>query len=153
MIYLILFSFSIFAYSKNAKKYSFKVRISSIIILILLLISHQHLITQQKIKNSWLSTFPDLKDTFFNFSMSLGNISYESPQFGNHFDYFKTQLAQIAPYPTSQLKPNLILWLNESTVDSSLFQGNLPQKKIPNLIHSFVYILLEVVLIKVNTKH
>ena len=130
LIYLILLSFAIFAYSKNAKKYSFKVRISSIIILILLLISHQNLITQQKIKDSWLSTFPDLKDTFFNFSMSLGNISYESPQFGNHFDYFKTQLAQIAPYPTSQLKPNLILWLNESTVDASLFQGNLPQNSM-----------------------
>lgn len=126
LAFLFLLLFAIFGYAKF-KKFGLKSRIFSLIVLVLLCIMHQNLISNERIKNSWLATFPELKDKFFNFSMSLGAIAYKSPNFGDKFEYFKEKSEQIQSYETSNLKPNLVLWLSESTMDASLFKGNLPK--------------------------
>ena len=124
-IYLFAILFAIFAYSK-AKKFSPYFRISSVFVLLLFCSLHQSLIANQNIREAWFETFPYLTDTFFNFSMSLRSIAYKSPDFKSDFIYFEEESSQIPDYETSNVKPNLILWLSESTIDASVFQGNLP---------------------------
>lgn len=53
----------------------------------------------------------------------LNNMKLEVPTFDNTYPYFEKKAQEIAPYKTSNLKPNLILWLQESTIDTKIYRG------------------------------
>lgn len=53
----------------------------------------------------------------------LNNMKLEVPTFDNTYSYFEKKAQEIAPYKTSNLKPNLILWLQESTIDTKIYRG------------------------------
>ncbi|QCD52421.1 sulfatase-like hydrolase/transferase [Campylobacter sp. RM16192] len=140
--------FGILAYSEH-KKLNFKFRIASLSIIAILLFTHNQLTTSEKVKNAWLNTFPELKATYMNISMTIGKgteLKYTSPTFENSYHIFKEKLQSVSEYKYSNLKPNIILWLAESTIDASFYKGGLSQPdmfkgdfkfKTMNRVHTF----------------
>ena len=129
IIILFLLAFAIFAYSKN-KKANLKLRMSGLISLIILVLVHTKIESLDIVKNEWLKTFPELKNTYMNISMTIGNnsgLDYKSPTFNNSYEMFKNKINTVTNYEISNLKPNIVLWLNESTLDASFYRGNLEQ--------------------------
>lgn len=148
IIIISLVIFGLFAHS-NKIRLGLKHRLSSLVCLILLVMIHTYMTNSQAVKEAWSKTFPELKATYMNLSMTIGDTSqleYKSPYFENSYKDFKEKINSIAPYKTSDLKPNLILWLSESTIDASLYKGGLKQPemfqgdfkfKALNRVHTF----------------
>lgn len=126
---LALLAFGAFAYSKY-KKANFKFRAIGALVFIFLIGVHIKIASLEVVKNEWLKTFPELKNTYMNISMTIANgstLEYKSPNFNNSYKLFEDKLSTISEYESSNLKLNLILWLNETTLDASFYSGNLEQ--------------------------
>lgn len=126
---LTLLAFGAFAYSK-CKKANFKFRAIGALVFIFLIGVHIKIASLEVVKNEWLKTFPELKNTYMNISMNIANgstLEHKSPNFNNSYKLFQDRLSTISEYESSNLKLNLILWLNETTLDASFYSGNLEQ--------------------------
>lgn len=126
ILYIVVIAFGIFGYSYTPKT-SIELRLLSLIFLIYFIYINNYLSSRENVIKKWFKTFPDAKEINMNLSMSLKNMKYKTPNFGSSYLYFKNILEQTAEYKISDLKPNLVLWLQESTIDASLYKGNLPQ--------------------------
>lgn len=73
---------------------------------------------------NWLKTFPEAKEINMNLAMSLVNMSYQAPYFDDSYPYFEDKMSRVRPYKVSNLKPNLVLFLQEST---AYYKGDLKQ--------------------------
>ncbi len=111
----------------RAKRWGVKSRIAAALVLVAVVITHGKIIKDEGFKVAWTKTFPELRRTYMNISMSMGELEYKKPSFGNDYKYFADKLTSVEPYESSNLKPNLVLWLQESTFDASLFDANLTQ--------------------------
>jgi len=116
--------FAIFAHSKSAK-FSVKFRFLSTLLFSLSLGGFLYFATLNSTKLHWYrQCLPSSKDAHMNLLMSmLNNMKLEVPTFDNTYPYFEKKAQEIAPYKTSNLKPNLILWLQESTIDTKIYRG------------------------------
>ncbi|QCU00662.1 phosphoglycerol transferase [Campylobacter hyointestinalis subsp. hyointestinalis] len=126
LLYILVLLFGIFAY-RDTKRVSIKFRIISIFGLVCLIFSNCVLIRQKFIMENWLKTFPEAKEINMNLAMSLVNMSYQAPYFDDSYPYFEDKMSRVRPYKVSNLKPNLVLFLQESTVDVTYYKGDLKQ--------------------------
>ncbi|ALV25353.1 phosphoglycerol transferase [Campylobacter iguaniorum] len=126
LIYILVLGYGVWAY-RNTKKSSFKIRFGFLVFFIFLIFLDAFLIQTKLMKEHWAKTFPHAKEISMNLAMSFGSLEYSSPKFGDNYEYFKEKMRDVKPYKTSNLKPNLVLWLQESTVDASLYEPNLKQ--------------------------
>ncbi|EAT99947.1 MULTISPECIES: sulfatase-like hydrolase/transferase [Campylobacter] len=145
---LIMIGFGVFAYSRH-KRSNFKFRLTGLFIAIALVLINTKLANTDSVKNAWIKTFPELKATYMNLSMTIGDsasLKYNSPSFANSYQLFQDKLNLISDYNGSNLKPNLVLWLQESTIDASFYKGELAQPdmfkgdfkfKTLNRVHTF----------------
>ncbi|MGG4609147.1 LTA synthase family protein [Providencia sp. Me31A] len=81
----------------------------------------------------WSQTLPKGRGTITNIVMSAQNSSYQSPKFAGSADYFIEKAAQVTlENNTESEKPDIVLLLQESTVDPHIY--NLPVgTKLPEL--------------------
>lgn len=83
--------------------------------------------------NQWTETLPKGRGTVTNLVMSAKNSNYHSPQIKGSSDYFIQKAATVS-LPASDIteKPDILLLLQESTVNPSIYK--LPDgTKLPNL--------------------
>ncbi len=81
----------------------------------------------------WSQTLPKGRGTVTNIIMSAQNASYQSPEFAGSADYFMEKAAAISlENNAASEKPDIVLLLQESTVDPHIY--DLPEgTKIPDL--------------------
>ncbi|MEY0663521.1 LTA synthase family protein [Providencia rettgeri] len=81
----------------------------------------------------WSQTLPKGRGTVTNIIMSAQNASYQSPEFAGSADYFVKKAAAISlENNVVSEKPDIVLLLQESTVDPHIY--DLPEgTKLPNL--------------------
>lgn len=81
----------------------------------------------------WSQTLPKGRGTVTNIIMSAKNSSYQSPEFAGSADYFIEKAATVSlENNTASEKPDIVLLLQESTVDPHIY--DLPEgTKLPNL--------------------
>ncbi|MBD2809680.1 sulfatase-like hydrolase/transferase [Xenorhabdus sp. Vera] len=81
----------------------------------------------------WQEELPKGRGTVTNMVMSAMDAQYQPPQFGTSADYFLQQAKKVTlPEPQSDVKPDVVLLLQESTVNPHLYQ--LPANvKLPDL--------------------
>lgn len=78
----------------------------------------------------WLDSLPDDgRDVFFNLPMSIRGVSFHIPQFAGNGENFVQEMATVADYPLKKEKPDIVVWLHESTFEPQQFSftsGQLP---------------------------
>lgn len=78
----------------------------------------------------WLDSLPDDgRDVFLNLPMSCRGVFFKTPVFHGEGEQFYQQMQQVEPYPLSNEKPTIVVWLQESTFNPHQFV--LPQAQIP----------------------
>ncbi|WP_446470137.1 LTA synthase family protein [Xenorhabdus stockiae] len=83
--------------------------------------------------NEWQAELPKGRGTMTNMVMSARDAQYQPPQFGVSADYFLQQAKNVSlPEAQSEIKPDVVMLLQESTVDPHIYQ--LPTgTRLPNL--------------------
>ncbi|WP_340618300.1 LTA synthase family protein [Xenorhabdus entomophaga] len=81
----------------------------------------------------WQNELPKGRGTMTNMVMSAMDAEYQPPKFGTSADYFLQQAKKVTlPEPQSAVKPDVVVLLQESTVNPHLYQ--LPANvKLPDL--------------------
>lgn len=70
----------------------------------------------------WLDSLPDDgRDVFLNLPMSCRGVFFNKPQFKEEPQYFQQKALEIADYPIAESKPNIVIWLQESTFNPMNF--------------------------------
>lgn len=137
----ILLTIMLFFAHKNSYKFAAKFRIASLAICAVLSFGLYKFATNESIVSRWLATFPNPRDTNTNLIISFfssSSFGIKSPNFADTYALFQEKMANVKPYKTSDMKPNLILWLEESTFDTHLYQWGRDQplsmfSNVPNL--------------------
>ncbi|PHM72698.1 phosphoglycerol transferase [Xenorhabdus kozodoii] len=71
----------------------------------------------------WQGELPKGRGTVTNMVMSASDAQYQPPQFGASADYFLQQAAKVSlPEPQSAVKPDVVVLLQESTVNPHIYQ-------------------------------
>ncbi|CDG89601.1 conserved hypothetical protein; putative membrane protein [Xenorhabdus bovienii str. feltiae Florida] len=72
---------------------------------------------------TWQGELPKGRGTMTNMMMSAKDTEYQPPQFGESADYFLQQAKSVTlPEPQSDVKPDVVLLLQESTVNPHIYQ-------------------------------
>ncbi|AOM41774.1 LTA synthase family protein [Xenorhabdus hominickii] len=81
----------------------------------------------------WRGELPKGRGTMTNMVMSASEVQYQSPKFSSSADYFLQQAKKVTlPEPQSDVKPDVVVLLQESTVNPHIYQ--LPANvKLPDL--------------------
>ncbi|MDR0218291.1 MAG: sulfatase-like hydrolase/transferase [Enterobacteriaceae bacterium] len=73
--------------------------------------------------NEWQASLPKGPGTMSNMVMSARDAQYQPPQFGTSADYFLQQAKRVTlPEPQSAIKPDIVVLLQESTVNPNIYQ-------------------------------
>ncbi|MEX0445696.1 LTA synthase family protein [Xenorhabdus sp. SGI246] len=73
--------------------------------------------------NEWQAELPKGRGTMTNMVMSAKDVEYQSPKFGVSADYFLQQAKNVTlPEPQADVKPDVIVLLQESTVNPHIYQ-------------------------------
>ncbi|WP_099117430.1 LTA synthase family protein [Xenorhabdus ishibashii] len=71
----------------------------------------------------WQGELPKGRGTMTNMVMSAFDAQYQPPKFGTSADYFLQQAKQVMlPEPQSEVKPDVVVLLQESTVNPHIYQ-------------------------------
>ncbi|SFN68503.1 sulfatase-like hydrolase/transferase [Xenorhabdus japonica] len=71
----------------------------------------------------WQSELPKGRGTMTNMVMSASDSQYQPPKFGSSADYFLQQAKKVMlPEPQSDVKPDVVVLLQESTVNPHIYQ-------------------------------
>lgn len=122
VIFFALILFSLFAYRKNSKV-RWNIRVLSFCLVVLFIGLNVYLAQNKKIRDTWLATLPGAKETFMNFTMSVASIKFEKPVYdiNNSFNSIVTKTNHVTEH--KDISPNIILWLQESTLDVNLLSN------------------------------
>ncbi|MDU8924346.1 LTA synthase family protein [Pasteurellaceae bacterium LIM206] len=69
----------------------------------------------------WLDSLPHDGDVFFNLPMSCRGVFFKVPQFEGDSAYFQQKAAALSPYAKREDKPDIVVWLLESTLNPHYF--------------------------------
>ncbi|WP_074024303.1 LTA synthase family protein [Xenorhabdus eapokensis] len=71
----------------------------------------------------WQGELPKGRGTVTNMVMSASDVQYQPPKFGLSADYFLQQAKKVTlPAPQSEVKPDVVVLLQESTVNPHIYQ-------------------------------
>ncbi len=71
----------------------------------------------------WLDSLPDDgRDVFLNLPMSFRGVFFKPPEFEGNSQYFEQQVNSVTDYPISDSKPDIVIWLQESTFNPQNFK-------------------------------
>ncbi|NRN29510.1 LTA synthase family protein [Photorhabdus heterorhabditis] len=121
----------ILSWKKSSPFRGFKWRIASLVLIVICV--WEVSVTANVFREQWESSLPKGRGTVTNMVMSAKDAKYHAPQFGQSSDYF-LQLAKrvTLPVPQSEIKPDVVMLLQESTVTPHIYQ--LPDgSRLPNL--------------------
>ncbi|WP_099138627.1 LTA synthase family protein [Xenorhabdus szentirmaii] len=80
-------------------------------------------LTAHAYHDQWQGTLPKGRGTMTNMVMSAMDVQYQPPKFGLSADYFLQQAKKVTlPEPQSDVKPDVVVLLQESTVNPQLYQ-------------------------------
>lgn len=117
---------------RYSKKSTTKRRIITSILLIPIGLIATHF-TVNKWQSEWEGTLPAGRGTMTNLMMSGYKTTYHPPHFNQSADYFIEQASQITlPETQTAVKPDIVVLLQESTVNPTIYQLN-KQVKLPDL--------------------
>lgn len=70
----------------------------------------------------WLDSLPDDgRDVFLNLPMSTRGVFFHVPQIEGDGTHFQQKMATVADYPLKGERPDIVIWLHESTFDPQQF--------------------------------
>ncbi|OBX04241.1 membrane protein [Gallibacterium genomosp. 3] len=70
----------------------------------------------------WLDSLPDDgRDVFLNLPMSARGVFFHVPKIEGNGEKFQQLMATVEAYPLKSEKPDMVIWLHESTVDPQMF--------------------------------
>lgn len=130
---LIAFGFGIFAFRKTRR---FACRAYAFWASVLLFAALAGVSANKTMQQFYISTFPAAKNTYLNLVMSAKALAYSSPSFSQSPKEFESVLALSENSPQDSFKdnkPDIFLWLTESSFDASLYRGELAQAQMYSL--------------------
>ncbi|WP_077924945.1 sulfatase-like hydrolase/transferase [Wohlfahrtiimonas larvae] len=119
-----------YIYRKDWKT-SGRVRCCSILISLFIGFSTYQITLAQDSIREWQLQLPSGKGVLVNIWMSLGGAQYESPVFSGSDELFLQEASKIQLEPMETIKPDIVVFLQESTSDRDYFL--LDEKKLPKL--------------------
>ncbi|OAT29369.1 LTA synthase family protein [Proteus myxofaciens] len=106
-----------------SKKSSIQLRLSSLILIILAIITIHF--TVNKWQSEWEGTLPSGRGTMTNLIMSGYQTAYNPPYYSENADYFIEKSNNVVlPETQTEVKPDIVVLLQESTVKPSIYQFN-----------------------------
>ncbi|MBE2896837.1 sulfatase-like hydrolase/transferase [Pasteurellaceae bacterium HPA106] len=63
----------------------------------------------------WMKDFPECKDVYFNIVMSWRSLFFKAPQYNDSSAVFIKDLPKKASISINKIKPDIVVWLQEST--------------------------------------
>ncbi|OCQ54462.1 Sulfatase [Photorhabdus australis subsp. thailandensis] len=121
----------VLSWKKSSPSRGFKWRIVSLVLVVICV--WEVSVTANAFRDQWESSLPKGRGTVTNMVMSAKDAKYHAPQFGQSSDYFLQQAKHVTlPVPQSEIKPDVVMLLQESTVTPYIYQ--LPDdSRLPNL--------------------
>lgn len=116
---------------RQGKSYSWKVRTISLMIFLLLSVGiYQITLTKDNIAQ-WQTKLPNGRGVIINLWMTINGMHYESPDYSGDSQLFLEKAAEISLGNNQIAQPDIIVFLQESTVDRDYF--NIVQRNLPKL--------------------
>ncbi|MCL2591010.1 MAG: sulfatase-like hydrolase/transferase, partial [Betaproteobacteria bacterium] len=137
ILLFVLLAYSVSLSRKKDKRYGYMIRSSGVVVIILCVMLSNYFSHSELTKQDWEKnlTVRRYNNTFSNLIMSVNGFTYQSPKIVADDRLFKQSLAAL---PVSVLSegvdgklPNIIVWLQESTVNPQIF--DIPCAQWPKL--------------------
>lgn len=129
VFFLLLLFFAFFSYRKSLKLGK-TFRLLSLAIFCLAILLNIFLAHNDKVKKIWLNTFPAAKETFMNLTMSSVAVNFSKMNYEKVAGFAEKIKEEKFLEQSSDKKPNIVIWLQESTLDASYLSSKLPQAEM-----------------------
>ncbi len=116
---------------RKGYKYSWKIRISALAVFCVMNISIYQITLSKDSVLAWQSKLPNGKGIIINVWMTVKGMNYQSPVFEGNSDLFLQKAAEINVTKSEQVKPDIVVFLQESTNDRDYF--TLGDKNLPKI--------------------
>lgn len=131
ILLLIIIVVSTLYWFRNGKRYGWKSRLVALILCGLTGLGIFQITLSKENNLTWQSKLPNGRGVLINLWMTVKGIQYESPSYEGSDQLFLEKIAELNITKDLSVKPDIVIFLQESTVDRDYFL--LEQRQLPKL--------------------